>query len=331
VRLIAIEEHFASAAILDATGGPTLVARMGAERAQDLTSLGERRIAAMDSAGIDVQIVSHSSMPTLMGLPPTEAVALARDANDELAAATRAYPTRLVGLALLPMSEPAAAADELERAVTKLGFVGGIVHGHTNGQFLDDDRFDVVLERFERLGVPLYLHPTPPPAAVEEIYFGGLAPHIRPVVGTNGWGWHAETGLHVLRMVCAGAFERHPALELVIGHMGEMLPFMLGRIDSTLGPQANGLQRAPSEVLLSSVYLSTSALFTVPPLACALMTFGIDRLMFAIDWPFSSNEAGTKLLDLAPVSGPDLHKLAHGNAERLFGLPGAEGRRDEQQ
>jgi predicted TIM-barrel fold metal-dependent hydrolase len=325
-RLIAIEEHFASKAILDATGGPDLASRIGAARAQDLTSLGGRRIAAMDSAGVDAQIVSHSSMPPLTGLQAAQAIALARDANDQLGEATKTHPGRLFGLALLPMSEPAAAADELERAVTKLGFVGGIVHGHTDGRFLDDRRFDVVLERFEKLDVPLYLHPTAPPAAVEEIYFGGLAANVRQVIGTNGWGWHAETGLHMLRMICGGVFERYPALRVLIGHMGEMLPFMLGRIDSTLGPDAGVLQRAPSEVLLSSVYLSTSALFTVAPLACALMTFGIERLMFAVDWPFSSNEAGVKLLDLAPLPEHDLDKLRHRNAERLFGISGADGK-----
>jgi uncharacterized protein len=319
MKVIAVEEHFASAAILEAIGGD-LVSRMGAERAHDLMSLDDRRLTAMDSAGIDIQIVSHSSMPSLTALRTEDAVSLARDANDELAAAITAYPTRFAGLALLPMGEPASAADELERAVTELGFVGGIVHGHTDGVFLDDQRFDVVLERFGALEVPLYLHPTPPPASVEEIYFGGLAPQARRVLSANGWGWHAETGLHVLRMVCGGVFDRHPNLQLVIGHMGEMLPFMLGRIDSTLGPDANGLERAPSEVLLGSVSLSTSALFTLPPLLCALMTFGVDRLMFAVDWPFSSNEAGTKLLDMAPITDDDVAKLSHKNAERVFKL-----------
>lgn len=322
--MIAIEEHFASAAILKASGGPDLVSRMGAERAEDLTSLGDRRIAAMDGAGIDLQIVSHASMPTLAGLRPVQAVALAQAANDQLAEAVTQHPTRFRGLALLPIGEPESAADELERAVKELGFVGGIVHGHTDGSFLDDPRFAVLLERFESVAVPLYLHPTPPPAAVEKIYFGGLPANVRRVMSTNGWGWHAETGLHLLRMVCTGVFDRYPALRVIVGHMGEMLPFMLGRIDSTLGPEVRVLGRVPSEVMFSSVYLSTSALFTVPPLACALMTFGIDRLMFAVDWPFSSNQAGVKLLDLAPIPEHDLEKLAHRNAERIFGIEGAE-------
>ncbi len=326
MKIIAVEEHFASSSILDASAGPDLASRMGVERSADLTSLGERRLAAMDRAGIDVQIVSHSSMPTLSGLQAPQAVALARNANDELAQATKAHPDRLVGLALLPMSDPSAAADELERAVTELGFRGGVIHGHTDGTFLDDRSFDVVLERFERLDVPLYLHPTQPPAVVEEVYFGGLPPNVRRVIGTNGWGWHAETGLHALRMVCGGVFDRHPHLRVVIGHMGEMLPFMLGRIDSTLGPGAGVLQRAPSEVLRSSFYVSTSALFTVPPLMCTLMTFGIDRLMFGVDWPFSSNDVGVTLLDLAPLPQHDLEKLAHVNAETVFGIDATKGR-----
>ncbi len=320
MRTIAVEEHFATPAILDATGGSARLARMRASLAQDLTDLGERRLAAMDASGIDVQILSHSATPSISHLPPQQEVALARDANDRLAAAVGSHPDRFAGLALLPMTDPELATDELERTITQLGFVGGMIHGSTRGRFLDDRRFDGLLERFASLGVPLYVHPAAPVASVQAAYYSDLEPEVQRVLSMNGWGWHAETGLHVLRMTAAGVFDRHPDLQLVIGHMGEMLPFMLGRIDNTLLPEITGLDRPISEVLLSQVHLTTSALFTLAPLLCALMTFGADRLMFAVDWPFSANDLGRQMLEQAPLPAHDLEKISHGNAERIFRL-----------
>jgi predicted TIM-barrel fold metal-dependent hydrolase len=320
MRVIALEEHFWTPAIAEAIG--TLrnpLAGPDSPLGANLADLGERRLAAMDAAGIDLQVISHTT-PGVQHLDGETAVPLAREANDVLAAAVAEHPDRFAGFATLPTSAPAAAADELERSITELGLKGAMINGHTGGRFLDDPAFDVLLERFERLGVPLYLHPTEPTPDIRAAYYEGYDPVTTWFLSAAAWGWHAETGLHVLRMVLGGVFERHPDLQLVIGHTGEMLPFMLARIDDNLPPKVTGLDRLPSEYILGNVHITTSGLFTVPPLLCALMVFGLDRVMFSIDWPYAPNEDGRRLLDTVPLSPADLEAFAHGNAERLLGL-----------
>jgi predicted TIM-barrel fold metal-dependent hydrolase len=320
MRVIALEEHFWTTEIertLRTQRNPdaTSTSALGL----DLADLGERRLAAMDAAGIDVQVISHTT-PGVQTIDAETAVRLARDANDRLAVAVASHPDRFAGFATLPTPAPDAAADELERAVGELGFKGAMVNGHTGGRFLDDPSFAAVLDRAERLGVPLYLHPTEPVPAVREAYYEGFAPQVGWFLSAAAWGWHAETGLHVLRLVLAGVFERYPRLQLIVGHMGEMLPFMLARIDDNLPPRVTGLERLPSEYILSHVHVTTSGLFTLPPLLCTLMVFGAERLMFSVDWPYAPNEPGRRLLESVPVSPADRERIAHGNAERLLGL-----------
>jgi len=322
MRVISLEDHFWTPAIAHAIGAlRNPDAASGRPLEADLEDLGERRLAAMDAAGIDLQVISHTT-PGVQHLDAETAVPLAREANDRLAGAVARRPDRFAGFATLPTSAPQAAADELERSVTDLGFKGAMVNGHTNGRFLDDPAFEVLLGRAERLGVPLYLHPAEPVPAVRDAYYDGFDPAVRWFLSAAAWGWHAETGLHVLRMVLGGVFDRHPGLQLVIGHMGEMLPFMLERIDDNLPPNVTGLDRLPSEYILANVHITTSGLFSVPPLLCALMVFGADRVLFSVDWPYAPNDAGRRLLDTAPLSPADLERLAHGNAERLLGLAG---------
>jgi predicted TIM-barrel fold metal-dependent hydrolase len=322
MRVISLEDHFWTPAIAHAIGAlRNPDAASGRPLEADLEDLGERRLAAMDAAGIDLQVISHTT-PGVQHLDAETAVPLAREANDRLAGAVARRPDRFAGFATLPTSAPQAAADELERSVTDLGFKGAMVNGHTNGRFLDDPAFEVLLGRAERLGVPLYLHPAEPVPAVRDAYYDGFDPAVRWFLSAAAWGWHAETGLHVLRMVLGGVFDRHPGLQLVIGHMGEMLPFMLERIDDNLPPKVTGLDRLPSEYILANVHITTSGLFSVPPLLCALMVFGADRVLFSVDWPYAPNDAGRRLLDTAPLSPADLERLAHGNAERLLGLAG---------
>jgi uncharacterized protein len=322
MRVISLEDHFWTPDIATAIGALRNPDTAGSDSplAANLLDLGERRLAAMDEAGIDLQVISHTT-PGVQHLDPDSAVPLAREANDALARAVAEHPDRFAGFATLPTSAPDAAADELERAVGDLGMKGAMVNGHTGGRFLDDPRFDVLLARAARLGVPLYLHPAEPVPAVRDAYYAGLSPAVSWFLGAAAWGWHAETGLHVLRIVLGGVFDRHPGLQLVIGHMGEMLPFMLARIDDNLPPRVTGLDRLPSQYILANVHITTSGLFTLPPLQCALMVFGADRVLFSVDWPYAPNEPGMRLLETAPVSPDDLEKLAHGNAERLLGLP----------
>jgi uncharacterized protein len=319
MRVISLEDHFVDPAIAEATGNPNPNAAGGSPLDRNLGDLGEKRIAAMDGAGIDFQVISHTT-PGVHALPAHEAVPLARGANDRLAAAVREHPDRFAGFAHLPTADPAAAADELERAVTELGFLGAMVNGHTQGRFLDDPEFDVLLARAERLGVPVYIHPVPPTDAVRQAYYHGFTPPVTFFLSCAAFGWHFETGLHLLRMILGGVFARRPKLRVIIGHMGELLPFMLQRIDDNLPPKLTGLEHEVSHYVHTNVHITTSGLFTAPPLLCALMVLGADRVMFSVDWPYAGNDEGRRLLDTAPLSPADMEKLTHLNAERVLGL-----------
>ena len=318
MRVITLEEHFWTGALRDANR-TILSGRQSGALSDNLIDLGPRRLADMDEAGIDVQVLSVTA-PAAQELDPATSAALARDANEQLAEAVAAHPDRFAGFATLPTPDPEAAARELERTVTGHGFKGALINGHTGGRFLDDPAFWPIFERAEALGVPIYLHPTYPTAQVMEAYYAGLEAPVSATLATSGWGWHAETGLHVLRLVLAGVFDRFPALQVIIGHMGENLPFSLARADERLTPVATSLKRSVGEYLRENIYITTSGYFTDPPLLCALAVLGADRIMFSVDYPFASNAHGRAFLDAAPISEPDREKIAHGNAERLLGL-----------
>jgi uncharacterized protein len=321
VHTIALEEHFWTAALAEPPGTGVLARRGGRQLDEALRDLGKARLADMDAAGIDMQVLSHAQ-PAAQGLDGPDGVAAARDANDFLAAAVSRHPDRLAGFATLPTASPSAAADELQRAVGDLGFVGGLVNSTlgTDGAFLDDPRFGPLLSRFAALDVPLYLHPAPQPAPVRSVLYGGLRAPVAAALATNAWGWHAEAGLHALRLVVSGVFERHPGLRLIIGHGGEMIPFMLARIDDMLPPSVTGLADVPSAYFLRHVWVTTSGMFSVPPVLCAISVLGADRVLFSVDYPFGANASGRALLDALPVSPPDKAKIAGLNAEQLLGL-----------
>jgi predicted TIM-barrel fold metal-dependent hydrolase len=313
VRTIALEEHFWTPQLAAPPGtGPLAI--WGQQIDDRLRDLDGMRLADMDANGIDLQVISHAP-PAAQALGGAEALARAREANDILAEAVRARPGRFAGFAPLPTAEPRAAADELERATGELGLVGALVHSTlgSNDAFLDEPGFEPLLERFEQLDAPLYLHPGPPPTALREALYRGLPPPLAARLATNSWGWHAEAGLHVLRMIATGVFDRHPGLRLIIGHCGEMLPFMLARIDAMLG-----MEPAPSEYFARHVWVTTSGLFSVPPVMCTVQVLGVDRVLFSVDYPFGSNAAGRALLDALPLGLADKAKIAGGNAERLL-------------
>ena len=214
------------------------------------------------------------------------------------------------------------AAAELERAVKGLGFVGAMVHSTlgSNGAFLDDERFEPLLAAFEDLDVPLYLHPASAPREVADVLFGGLKPAVAARLASNAWGWHAEAGLHALRLVASGTFERHSGLKLIVGHCGEMLPFMLARVDEMLPPEVTGLPHPPSTYVRRNVWVTTSGMFSLPPVLCSIEVVGIDRVLFSVDYPFAANIAGRHLLDILPLSPGDKAQVAGGNAARLLRL-----------
>jgi len=242
MQTITLEEHYATEAFMEGPGRE-LKAQAEAARShpqvaagyekliEQLCDLGDGRISAMDAAGIDVQVLSLT-FPGVEQLEAAEAVAFARETNDLLAEAVRRHPDRFAGFAALPTASPEAAADELERTIGEYGFKGALINGHTRGRYLDDSFFWPILERAEALGVPIYLHPTPPPRPVIEASYTGN--FVAGLLATAAWGWHVETATHVLRLIVGGAFDRYPNLQLVVGHKGEGLPCRRGT-DHVLG------------------------------------------------------------------------------------------------
>jgi uncharacterized protein len=325
MRTIAIEEHFLASGFGEAMRRNAPSQRGGsndaymAERQAKLVDLGTTRLRDMDAGAIDIQVISHTA--AVMGSPSLEeSVRLAQQANDQLAAAVAVHPTRFAGFATLPMIHPEAAADELERAVRSLGFKGTMINGTTNGLFLDDPSFLPILERAVALDVPIYVHPGLPPAPVWEAYYAGFDPAVSFSLASAGWGWHSEVGIHALRLILAGVFDRLPNLQIIIGHMGEMLPFMLARIHNVLTPIARQLQRPVPEYFLQNFYITTSGFFTNPPLLLAMQIMGADRIIFSVDYPYSTNEQGRAFLESVSISPADKEKISHLNAERLLKL-----------
>jgi uncharacterized protein len=331
VRTITLEEHYATPSFLDGPGRQ-LMAQAEAARAHprvaagivqlidQLCDLDDRRIADMDAAGIDVQVLSLTG-PGVEQLEATEAVALAREANDRLAGAVRRHPSRFAGFAALPTAAPETAADELERTVREHGFKGALINGHTRGRYLDDAYFWPILERAEALEVPLYLHPTPPPRpVVEASYTGNYAPGVTVGLATAAWGWHIETATHVLRVVLSGAFDRYPRLQLVIGHLGETLPFMLPRLELALPPEMTNLKRPLGAYLRENLHYTFAGFNWTPAFLDLLLQVGIDRIMFSADYPYASMVEARTFLEQLPLSPADKERIAHGNAERLLRL-----------
>src|ERR1700728_1145852 len=321
MRTITLEEHFASEAFLEGAGRKLKeqAERFGGRAVkliEQLCDLGEKRIAEMDAAGIDVQVLSLTS-PGTEQLEAAEAVELARETNERLAEAVRSHPTRLAGFATLSTADPGLAADELGRRVLEHGFKGAVINGHHRGRYLDDKFFWPILERAQQLRVPIYLHPTQPPKPVIEASYGGFDPMVSEMLAGPGWGWHIETAVHVLRIILGGAFDKYPELQLVIGHMGEGLPFMLSRLD--LLPMAmTKLERPISAYLRENVHYTFAGFNFAPTFLDLLLQVGVDRIMFSADHPYGSMSEARAFLDRLPVSPADREKIAHGNAERLF-------------
>ncbi len=321
MRIITLEEHILTPAFAEAArklpsgAPPALRARMEPV----LLDVGEGRLRAMDEAGISLQVLSLAANGLDL-LPRDEAVTLAIDANDRIAAAIAAHPDRFAGFATLALTDIPEAVKEMHRVIGRPGFAGAMLHGTTQGIFLDDERFEPVWAAVEELRAPVYLHPAPPPPAVEQAYYSGLPGNMGNLLSIAAWGWHAETGLHVLRLIISGLFDRHPGLRIIVGHMGENLPFSIARAGGVLDQMAMHLKRPVEEYFHKHFWITTSGYFTAPPFRCALDVVGIHRMLFSIDYPFSSNTRGRAFLDSLALPEPDLDRLAHANAEKLLGL-----------
>ena len=321
MRTITLEEHYASQAFLEGPGRKLKeqAERFGGRAAklfEQLCDLGDKRIAEMDAADIDVQVLSLTS-PGTEQLEAAEAVALARESNDRLADAVRSHPARFAGFATLPTADPSLAADELGRMVLEHGFKGAVINGHHRGRYLDDEFFWPILERAQQLHVPIYLHPTQPPKPVIDASYGGFAPMVSEMLAGPGWGWHIETAVHVIRIILGGVFDKYPELQLVIGHMGEGLPFMLSRLD-VMSMAMTKLARPISAYLRENVHYTFAGFNFTPTFLDLLLQVGVDRIMFSADHPYGSMSEARAFLDRLPVSSADREKIAHANAERLL-------------
>lgn len=325
MRVIAIEEHFITPMYREKVAANEfrnfyLTARgqeLGHDIVEENLDIGARRIAHMDAAGVDVQVLSFGS-PGAQAFGADVAVPMARDANERLYQAIQKYPTRFAGFAALPTADPEAAAEELERCVKRLGFKGAMIHSHQQGEFLDAKKYWPIWERAEKLGVPIYLHPALPHPDAVKAYFQGYEELARA-----GWGFAIDTSCHFLRIMFSGVFDAYPSLKIILGHLGEGLPFAMHRLNAHTHAAAarRGLEKSPLEYLRDNLVVTTSGNWYEPAFVCTLLALGVDNILFAIDWPYEANTTGMEYLRKLSVSDDDRAKIAHRNAERLLKLP----------
>jgi 2,3-dihydroxybenzoate decarboxylase len=317
---IAVEEHFVPPGLeelITNPGWPDAALRRIIDRLRDI----DGRLEEMDACGIEMALLSLGAFGVQDVVDPARAVRVSREANDALAEIVRAHPARLGGLAALPMQDPVAAADELERAVTQLGLHGALVNGYSSignletGVYYDVDDYLPFWERVEALGVPFYLHPRNPLPNQQRIYEGR-----KELLGPT-WAFAVETGAHALRLITSGTFDRFPRLTLVIGHQGEFLPFALNRLEQRLSriPEIQ-LLRPPTQVLRENFYITTSGNNHTASLIGVMLEVGADRLLFAADYPFEEMADGATWFDSVPIAETDRVKIGRTNAQRLFRL-----------
>jgi 5-carboxyvanillate decarboxylase len=321
---IAVEEGFtlpeiaaAARALAEKSGNPMAITPARRALFQELVDLGEGRIRAMDADGITMQVIVIGS-PGVQAFDAVQGTELARLANDRLAAACKAHPTRLAGLAAVAPQNPPGAAAELERAVKTLGLKGAIINSHTHGEYLDDRKFWPIFETAQALDVPIYIHPREP------------GPGMAGPLGMPGfrvaWGYGVETATHIMRLIAGGVFDQFPRLKVVIGHMGEGIPFTLERIDNRylweleIGGFTRTIKRLPSEYFRDNIVVTTSGMNYRLPLMMTVELLGVDNLLFAADWPFEKVRDSVDAMDAMPLSEEDKAKIYHRNAKRVFAL-----------
>lgn len=319
MRTIGLEEHFVTPELASYGAGTASIAQpsVWAEASRRLLDLTGERLRQMDAAGLDVQVLSLNS-PGIQAEPdPAVAVTRAAAVNDLLAAMIAAHPDRFAGFAALPLQDGQAAAKELERSVTQLGMRGALVNAHTQGRYLDDPALRVVWEYAQGLDVPLYLHPA---NGVDTAHVLSGHPEL---VGPM-WSWGTDTASHALRLVFGGVFDDFPEAKLLLGHMGEGLPYAAWRLDSRWNfHNHHGIELArgnPSEYLRHNLYITTSGVCSAPPLRCAISALGADHVLFGTDYPFEDMAIATDFLATVPMPEGERAAIAHGNAERLLRL-----------
>jgi predicted TIM-barrel fold metal-dependent hydrolase len=314
MKIIGIEDHWIStkfASLYPSPGKPGSDAPI-----EVLTDIGENRIRVLDESGIDVQVLGHGMFPAT-----TAALSDIQATNDQVAEAVKKFPSRFAAFAALPLADAEDAAKELNRTVTQFGFKGAMINGTIDGQFLDHPRFEPLLAKAEELGVPLYLHPAFPAHSVSDVYYKGeFSDLVAFTLGSTTAGWHWEVGLHALRMIVSGVFDRHPDLQIIIGHLGELIPFYWERIEYWLEPRATYLKLPVRDYFPRNVHVTTSGYKTTPPYQMAIDVFGVDRIIFSVDYPFSPIAPAVECLKKLSISEEDRNKIASENVMKLLKL-----------
>lgn len=334
-RVIALEEHILTpdlrTALLRYDPDETVSVLINREPTIGrLLDTGEERLTRMDAAGVDVQVLSITA-PGTQQLPKEIAVSVARDANDYLADAVQRHPDRFKGLATLPTPDPDAAAKELQRCVEDHKFVGAMLFPRSGDLQLDHNSFRPIFEAAAELKVPLYIHPGLPPKIVRDACYSGFSPMTNLILSTGGWGWHAEAGLTTLRLILAGTFDRHPDLQLILGHWGEMLVPFADRAEVLT--RSAQLERRVTDYITGNLYVTAGGVFSHRMLRQNFDVVGADRILIGVDDPFSGSigqegkapgaaqgQSGfvRRYIETAPLSDEEKAKLAHQNAERLM-------------
>lgn len=329
MKVIALEEHFVTPprpGEPERKGPPpihpgTMIGAPFLDAPDAPAELDEKRLAAMDAHGITVQVLS---LPFAQSFPAETAVALCAEANNYLAEAMKRHPDRLAGFAAIPTAVPEACGAELERCVKELGMVGSLIGNRVDGKFLDELCFEDFLSKCEELDVPIYLHPGVPPAEVTERCYAGdrFSADVSSVLSRYGLGWHVDVGVHMMHLIMSGVFDRHPRLQIILGHWGEMLPYFVDRFDSAMPAAFSGLKHDPSYYLRNNMYVTSSGINTPEVMEFYIRVLGPDRVMYSADYPFASFEGSDRLLENPSVSPENREKFAHGNAERLLKIKG---------
>jgi 2,3-dihydroxybenzoate decarboxylase len=318
---IALEEHFSAPSFSDYSANLTrsipssILAELGAR----LADFDDRRLAEMDAGNIDYVVLSQTMPGVQAEADQAVATRRARENNEFLAGRIARHPGRFGGFAHLALQDPKLAADELERTIREYGFKGGLVNGHTLGRYYEGREYDVFWERAESLGVPIYLHPTAfsrPPALLDGM----------PVLQGAAWGWGVETAGHALRLLFGGVFDRFPRLTLLLGHMGEFLPYQRWRIDSRFAayPMGITLARKPSEYIGTNILITTAGVCSAHSLLGAIGELGPQAVLFSVDYPYESTAEACEFIERAPLDDATRALVCHGNARRIFKLPRSE-------
>jgi 2,3-dihydroxybenzoate decarboxylase len=322
MKRIALEEHWNSGgggATTQGSGSWMTETRSpnSPERMRQIADLAELRLADMDAAGITMQVVSGVGASQTF-TDAAAAVNRAKKINDRLAELIGKHPDRFAAFAALPTQDPKAAADELERAVRQLGFKGTMIGGQTNWEYLDAQKYLVLWERAADLEVPIYLHPGDPAPEIMKMYDG------RPILLGNTWAWGVETATHALRIVCSGIFDTYPKAKLILGHMGESIPYLLARFDegySYVAPKYKTLKKGSvSAYIKENILVTTSGYYQPETLVCAVSAMGADHVLFSVDYPYVDNRVAVEMFEKAKLTEADREKIYHLNAEKWLKL-----------